>query len=356
MELPGRKVVIEQMRAQGKRIAAVLPIHSPRALLRAYGYHPVEVWGPPGVDVSTGASHFQAYTCSIVRNATSFVLGEASGLIDLVVVPHTCDALQGMGSVLKDYIKPKQPVVTLYHPRGRRPSDITYLVSELKSMAADLERHSGNHPTPADILVAVKAEEEADRITGELCRNRGAYALGDREFYTFVRSREFLPLDAYLALAAALPRGKPRRDGVPLLLGGIVPEPMAIFDRLNALGAHVVDDDLACGSRRIYQAGDNADPFVRLAHSLMSMPPDPTVGSPIPERIEHLVARMKTTGAKGMLIYDPKFCEPELFDVPMLREGLAKAGFAMLHLEYEMARTVHHQTETRIEAFVEMLQ
>src|SRR5512141_669326 len=78
MELPSRKVVIEQMRAQGKRIAAVLPIHSPRALLRAYGYHPVEVWGPPGVDVSTGASHFQAYTCSIVRNGISFVLGDAS--------------------------------------------------------------------------------------------------------------------------------------------------------------------------------------------------------------------------------------------------------------------------------------
>jgi benzoyl-CoA reductase/2-hydroxyglutaryl-CoA dehydratase subunit BcrC/BadD/HgdB len=64
---------------------------------------------------------------------------------------------------------------------------------------------------------------------------------------------------------------------------------------------------------------------------------------------------MRALGAKGLLVYDPKFCEPELFDVPLLRKHLAESGFPVLHIEYEMGEGLHHQTLSRIEAFVETL-
>ena len=87
----------------------------------------------------------------------------------------------------------------------------------------------------------------------------------------------------------------------------------------------------------------------------MSSPPDPTRGTAIRERVDALQTRMRTLGAKGLLIYDPKFCEPELFDVPLLRKHLNEAGFPVLHVEYEMGETLPHQTLSRIEAFVETL-
>jgi benzoyl-CoA reductase/2-hydroxyglutaryl-CoA dehydratase subunit BcrC/BadD/HgdB len=87
----------------------------------------------------------------------------------------------------------------------------------------------------------------------------------------------------------------------------------------------------------------------------MSCPPDPTCGTPIHERVEALQTRMRALGAKGLLIYDPKFCEPELFDVPLLRKHLNAAGFPVLHVEYEMGEGLPHQTLARIEAFVETL-
>jgi benzoyl-CoA reductase/2-hydroxyglutaryl-CoA dehydratase subunit BcrC/BadD/HgdB len=64
---------------------------------------------------------------------------------------------------------------------------------------------------------------------------------------------------------------------------------------------------------------------------------------------------MRALGARGLLIYDPKFCEPELFDVPLLRKHLNVAGFPVLHVEFEMGETLPHQTLSRIEAFVETL-
>ena len=68
LECPKRRQVIDGHRNEGGRIAAVFPIHYPRALFRATGVLPVEVWGPPGLDSSLGDAHLQAYTCAIVRN------------------------------------------------------------------------------------------------------------------------------------------------------------------------------------------------------------------------------------------------------------------------------------------------
>ncbi len=67
--IPHRIETIRAHKARGGRVAAVLPIHYPRALLRAFDILPVEVWGPPPVDATRGSAHLQPYVCSIVRNA-----------------------------------------------------------------------------------------------------------------------------------------------------------------------------------------------------------------------------------------------------------------------------------------------
>jgi hypothetical protein len=41
--IPQRKKVINEIKKQGGLVAAVLPIHYPRALLRAFDIYPVEV-------------------------------------------------------------------------------------------------------------------------------------------------------------------------------------------------------------------------------------------------------------------------------------------------------------------------
>ncbi|MCU0281878.1 MAG: 2-hydroxyacyl-CoA dehydratase family protein, partial [Acidimicrobiia bacterium] len=64
--LPNRREVLTREHAAGRRVAAVLPYHYPRPLLRACGFHSIELWGPPGVPRDEGSRHFQAYTCDIV--------------------------------------------------------------------------------------------------------------------------------------------------------------------------------------------------------------------------------------------------------------------------------------------------
>jgi (R)-2-hydroxyisocaproyl-CoA dehydratase beta subunit len=122
------------------------------------------------------------------------------------------------------------------------------------------------------------------------------------------------------------------------------------------MGATVVADDFACGSRRLYRRTQGDDPYGRMAESLMSGPPDPTLGAPIAERADYISRRMRESGAQGLLVYDVKFCEPELFDLPQLRDHLSARHLPMLHVEFETGPTVAQQALNRIEAFVEMLQ
>jgi benzoyl-CoA reductase/2-hydroxyglutaryl-CoA dehydratase subunit BcrC/BadD/HgdB len=332
-----------------------MPIHYPRAMLRAHRLHPIELWGPPHIARHEGNRHFQAYACDIVVKAMSFI---RSGGIDgtrAILVPHTCDALQGMGSVLTDFLRPDQRVLTLYLPRGRRTSDHDFLCNELERLGQNLADVSGHEPSQAEWAEAFEAEDAADAALASLYQQRAQLAVSDRDFYTMVRGREYLTAEQFCELAAALPKGEAPRRGVGLMISGIVADPLELFDRIDDMGAHVAGDDLACGFRRIYSASAEHDPLVRTANRLMSCPPDPTCGTPIHERVEALQTRMRALGARGLLIYDPKFCEPELFDVPLLRKHLSQAGFSVLHVEFEMGEAIPHQTLSRIEAFVETL-
>ena len=91
LEIPTRSEVISKHKGRGGRVAAVFPIHYPRALFRAFNVLPVEVWGPPKVEARQGEAHLQSYTCSIVRNGLSFILSGGLNVADFIVVPasHT---------------------------------------------------------------------------------------------------------------------------------------------------------------------------------------------------------------------------------------------------------------------------
>lgn len=357
--LPTRAESAQAFRAAGGRIAAVLPIHYPRALLRAFGYLPVEVWGSPGADTGAGSAHLQPYVCSLAHQALAFVHRGAP--VDLVLVPHACDTLQGLGSLLLDLVRPAQPVLTLYLPHGRHATDADYLAAEYRALYQRLAELTGSTPSNETLISAVRREEQADALLASLDARRAELSLAAPDFYRLARAREYLPAEDFAALArAALDGVRPGAaqlapGGVPLLLSGIVPEPEGLLDALAGAGTRVAGDDLACCGRRLYPPGRSDDPFRRLAESLVGAPPDPTRGSPLRERLDQLIALAARSGARGVLFCPLKFCEPEQFDLPVLRRGLQQAGLPSLVLEVDLGERLSQQSRTRLEVFVEML-
>ena len=356
-EIPSRKQVALAHKRQGGLVAAVLPIHGPRALLRAHGALPIEVWGPPNIHAALGASHLQPYVCSVVTNALSFLLSGGLQVADMILVPHACDSLQGLGSILIDFLQPAQPVLPFYLPRARRESDLDFLTAELRALGASLAELTGAHPSLQDLARCLDQEQAADELLGRLHAARARLPLREWQVFALIRSREFLPAEQFIALVQPVLEADthPVRTGVPIILSGILPEPRAWVDALDDAGAVIVADDLAGCGRRLYAGGVSLDPYRRMAERLLSGPPDPMLGRPISERVDHLVHLARTTGARGVVFLVVKFCEPELFDLPLVRWRLKEVGLPSIAIEIELNDAHPLQAMTRIEAFVEML-
>jgi benzoyl-CoA reductase/2-hydroxyglutaryl-CoA dehydratase subunit BcrC/BadD/HgdB len=350
--------VIRRHKESGGSVAAVFPIHYPRALFRAFNILPVEVWGPPGVDPSHGDKRLQAYVCSIVRNGLAFLESGGLDVVDILVTPHACDSLQGFGSLLIDFVPTKQPVLPLYMPRSVRASDLDFLAAELGHLFQRLEAFTGISPSGDQLMESIHREEAADVILGGLHQARQKLPLTDLPFYRLVRSREYLPAELFIetgqkALSQAEGEGQP---GIPIILSGILPEPMEMLEAITDMGGCVAADDLACCGRRLYPAGSSQDPLRRMAERILNAPPDPTRGNPINERVSYLKQLVDETGAKGIVFYDVKFCEPELFDLPDLRRSLQGANIPSIVIEVDINDPLSHQVITRLESFLEMIE
>jgi len=353
--IPSRLEAIAAYRAEGGQIAAVYPYHQPRALFRAFDILPVEVWGPAGRDPTPADAHVQAYVCTIVRCGLALQLSGGLEEADLLVVPHGCDSLQGMGSLLIDLLPPRQPVLTMYLPRGGAGQGTRFLADELAVMRSKLAEFTGHEPDDDAIMAAVLREEEADRRFAELLATRERVRLSEGDFYRLVRTREYLPAERFITLAdeALAARSEEGCGRIPLAVSGILAEPMALLDAIADSGAMVVADDLAGIGRRCYPRGEGDDPLLRLAGTLLAAPPCSTRGDAVAARIDHLVGLVQRRKARGVVFYTVKFCEPELFYLPLLRKALDAANVPTVHIEVDLTEQLPHQAITRLEALVE---
>lgn len=356
-----RKPYLEAQKSQhGRSVLASLPIFYPKPLFTAMNICVAEVWGPPGQPHNAEMGRIQTYVCPVVRNALAFLAGDGARVADGAFFPHTCDSIQGLATVLPDLGGWDRPVIHFLHPKGpRRESTLVYLDAELRKLAQNLERFTGRELSPERLRWAIELHREIDTTTLRILSRRACLDIRDHELYTTLRKGEYLWPEDYLTelkgLEARLGE-QPVQRGIPVMLSGIVPEPMSIFEHLNEAGAYVAADDYAAIGRRVVAYPDTLpdDPFKALIEIYFAAPPCSTRALTMAPRREYLLEMIRSRGVKGVIFHTVTFCEPELFDLPILKSNIARLGTPMLHLESELEPTLSGQTITRLEAFVEM--
>ena len=357
INIPSRQKVMKDHKDAGGFTAAVFPIHYPRPLFRAYNVLPVEVWGPPKADPHLWEEYLQTYTCCVIRNGLSFFLAGGLDGVDMILVPHCCDTLQGLGSIMLNYLPQKKPVLTLYVPRGSRDIDINFFAGELKILSGRISEITGKKLNEGDLKNLIDEEDRSNAVVGGMFKQRGQLSCTDREFYEIIRSREYLPAGAFIRMAEDFLATAKRQNGkeIPVVISGIIPEPMDLFDSLNDIGLSVVGDDLLTTGRRIYSPGVSADPWMRMAEMIINGPPDSTRGSLFEDRLKYLINLTRESKARGVIFYYVKFCEPEQFYYPALQKGLEDAGIPSVLVEAEIGDPLSGQVVTRLEAFKEVI-
>ncbi len=356
-----RSAVIARQKELGRKTVIVLPVHYPRELLTAMDVHAVELWGPPGLPRGPAAGRMQSYVCAVARNALAFLACGGGRDADATLFPHTCDSIQGLATLAPDFGGWDKPAFRFLHPkREDRPEARKFVRAELECLAGGLARLTGRPLETSRLSEAIALHAEIDRLRGELLARRPFLPMSDASLYRLLRRGEYLwPGDHLeeLVRAARDIRNDRVRRGVPLMVSGYVPEPMSVFDLLESAGAFVAADDYAAVGRRIPLSPPPAggDPLDRLSAMPFRMPPCPTRTTDTRARMEYLLSLFRRSGAAGLVLHVPKFCEPENFDVPVILRAFAGIGAPVLLLESGLETELSAQAATRIEAFVESL-
>lgn len=356
-----RVATIREQQARGRKAVAVLPVHYPKPLLTALDVLAVELWGPPGPPRGPDAGRLQAYVCAVARNALAFMAAGQADVVDGMLFPHTCDSIQGLATLAPDFGGWSKPCFRYLHPKGEeRPSARTFVRAELERLARELEDFTGRKLEEAALRRALELHAEIDRRRAQLLDGRARLAMTDRELYDLLRRGEYLwPEDHLKELEAATARlGEATVwRGLPLMITGYVPEPMSLFDHLTAAGAFVAADDYAAVGRRVLRVPveEDVDPFVTLVRQAFEAPPCSTRSASQERRLDYLVGVYRRGHCAGIVVHVPKFCEPELFDVPAVRSRFAAEGQPLLYLEGELEAELSAQAQTRLDAFCEMV-
>ncbi len=356
-----RQDVLDAQRKRGLPTLAVLPIHYPREILESLDILGIELWGPPGPLPDGPSERIQTYVCSLVRNAMGFI--DAGGLngVDGLLFPNTCDSMMGLASLVPDLAGWEGPVFHLHLPRTADPAAATaFLRTEVERLRRELADTYDRPVDDARLTEAIAARQHIERLHRDLRAHRRELPLSERELMGLLRGDAWQPAADHLdALEAAWARRDETapRGGPGLLLSGIVPEPMELLDVLEQAGAVVVADDYASTGRRLTQldAAESGPPLELAARRLASRPPCSTTGVQMRPRADHLVRLTRGSGAAGVIVHIVRFCEPELFDLPALRDRMEEEGIPLLVIDTEVEGELPGPVRTRLEAFVEMI-
>ncbi|MCF8128024.1 MAG: 2-hydroxyacyl-CoA dehydratase family protein [Deltaproteobacteria bacterium] len=353
-----RSAYLRRQKEMGRRLFGVFPAQYPKELFWAMNAVPVEIWDPP-IETANANVHLQPYICSIVKSGLALILQGKTQLLDGFLFPHTCDSIQNLASIVNDYLGLEIPCCFFYHPKAPfGKSTRNYYYNQLKSLAGVLEEHLG----PLDLDELKRRVDQGLALHKGLAdayemRRTGAIAVSNTSFYRNVRLAEYQHPDDFLSgfeTFLAVSKGE-NLKGPTVILSGILPHP-EILRLLDRQGVRVADDDLLCCGRRMpLHLGEAQDPYEILVENYFAMPPCPTRGSPIQERIGFMMDKIHRSDAQGIIFCGIKFCEPEWFDVPQMAAAAKDAGLKTLILDLEVNQPLSGQLATRIEAFAEML-
>lgn len=355
-----RKEYMALQKGLGRRLFGVFPGRYPREIFWAWNVLPVEIWDPV-LDTSGSGAHLQPTICSIVKGGLELILQGKCEDLDGFLFPHTCDSIQNLGSLVRDYLDVHKPCLNFYPPKAPHgPASRSFLRSEFERLALELERMYGG-PESGALHHSVARGLELQHVLASLyeARAEGRLDASNREFYQAIRTVEYMhPDDVIPAMKEFLDRRttNQRPENPCLVLSGVLPNPEGLLSVLDHLGLRVGDDDLlSCGRRLCGETVSASSPLDLLTESFLRMPACSTINSSIEDRRKQLFLKIRRCGAGGVLFNMVKFCEPELFYYPLLREQLHEQGVKTLLLEDEVNRDIPGQTETRIEAFAEMI-
>lgn len=354
----------KQAAANGQKLIGITPMHFPEELVHASGAYPV-VLQEASAPVTTGWSHMFPQFCAFSRtNVDAATKGELH-FFDAIVISDMCVQTRVGFSIASRHIN-GEPMYLWWPLEADSKRWLPAAMSRLTRLKGKLEATVGVTISDDDLTRSIDLYNRNRELLREIyeLRKSNPAALTGRRMQMLVQSGMLLPKDEHNRIleqviqdvreATAVPS-----DVVPIYLSGhmchaIRPE---ILDLVEDNGGVIVGDDVYVGYR-YYAAEVATDRPPMEALALRFIEP----GVPCPTKVgsqrnwgDYILEGVRSTGARGVISFLPKHCEPHMFYYPHVKDALSEAGVPHVMIETEHEVVSLEGVRTRIQALMETL-
>jgi benzoyl-CoA reductase/2-hydroxyglutaryl-CoA dehydratase subunit BcrC/BadD/HgdB len=353
------KTVSESCSRTGKKAVGWAEPYAPEEIIHAAGCLPVGLWGGR-TRLRSASTVLQPFACSIMQSITELSMNGVYDDLAAVIFSSPCDTLKCIGQKWRG----KCPAIQFAHPMNRRLDCAgAFLVSEYESIRGKLRDILGVEISDASLAKSVALYNDWRGAMRAFTKVAAAHldVITPTVRHAVMKSAMFMDKAEHLALVKELTAALSQLETKPwpgkkVVITGISFEPDELTGILEDCGIAVVADDLAQESRQFRtDAPPCADPMTSLAKQWQAHEGCSLAFDPYKNRIGMILDMVKEYGADGVILGLMQFCDPEEYDVPMIKDACEKAGVAFLLLDIDQQSAGFEQARTRLESFADLL-
>lgn len=336
--------------------------YTPVPVIEAAGFSALRIL--PGTESPDQAGHMlHDNMCPHVKRVLDRALsGDLPDLHGMVFI-NSCDSMRRLSDAWKT-ARPGDRTLILDLPSSVSGLSIDFLSKEYERLAQTLCDWQGRNYDPGALAVRIENWNRLARSVQKIREkmSKGYYPGLSAFLQSVINTAATDSVKKALDMIPALEEKAtvPKKGRVPVLIFGNLMADPEIFNRFEEWNVHVAAEDFCTGSRFLapIDLRPQESPFLSMARSFMT---DKSCARTIDiensgAAAQKIVEKAKKAGARGVIAFILKFCDPFLARIPAIRDSLKDQSIPFLMLEGDLTLGSIEQHRTRIEAFTEMLE
>lgn len=360
-----RTAEVMEHRSQGKKVIGWLCTYVPEEIIHAAGALPVRITGySREMELEDGNAYLYINNCSFTRSCLQMGIRGEYGFLDGVVAGSTCDGVRRLFDLWHYYIKmPFHHVLTVPRKYTERAHGLYY--QQVRQFKERLEEFLGVEITDEKLRQSIALFNESRTLLKRLYQFRklDRPPISGAETMEVLNASFRMPKELFnqwlrelldeLAESDNSHQGRARL----MVVGSVMNNPEFIHS-IEAQGGLVVADEL-CTSTRYWSDpvvldGDKA-PLEAISRRYLNNFPCARM-LPSDERFNRILELARDFRVDGVVSQIIRYCVTYAHDLPLLREKLRAHGIPTLSLDVEYGTSGSGQIQTRVQAFLEMIE
>lgn len=350
---------------EGKKIFGWLCTYSPEEIIHAAGALPIRITGYSNeVDLGDGNAYLYINNCSFSRSCLQMGLTHEYDFLNGVVGGSTCDGARRLFDLWRHYIgTPFHHVLTV--PRKYTEAAHALYLREVLEFKQHLEEYLGFTISDDALYKSIELYNRSRKLLWQLyeLRKREKPPLTGAQTMEVLNACFHMPKEDFNdllgSLISELSASTEENTGRAriMLVGSVCTNPDFIKS-IEDQGGLVVTDELCTSTRYwgdLVSLDNTSTPVEAIARRYLNNYPCARM-FPSDERFDRIIQSAIDFKVDGVISQTVRYCVPYAHDLPLLNKRLQAHNIPMLALDVEYGTAGSGQIQTRVQAFLEMLE